>query len=135
LPVPPLAEVGVQLASPVASFVPQPVKHAVVLEQMRLPAQGPPLPLPLHVPPLQAVKVLVIALAHVVAEQEVEVPGYEQAPVPSQSVAPQAPPVMQAAEQQCPVPVAPQMVDVHWSPEVHAAPAASLGTQAPLPLQ
>jgi hypothetical protein len=58
-----------------------------------------------------------------------------QAPVLSQAEAPQVPPEVQAAVQQLPVPAMPQVIDVHWSFEVHATPAASRATQAPLPLQ
>ena len=50
----------------------------------------------------------------------------------SQLVAPQVPPVVQAAEQQLPVPVVPQMPVVHWSAAVHVAPAACLATHVPL---
>jgi hypothetical protein len=58
-----------------------------------------------------------------------------QVPVLSQAVAPHVPPVVQAAVQQLPVPVVPQTVDVHWAFAVHAVPAVSFATQAPLALQ
>jgi hypothetical protein len=47
-------------------------------------------------------------------------------------VAPHAPPVVQAAEQQrVPVPVAPQTLLEHWSFAVHARPAFFLATHVP----
>jgi len=43
--------------------------------------------------------------------------GYWQAPLPLQLVAPQPPPVVQAAEQQLPLPEVPQTLLVHsWAP-------------------
>jgi hypothetical protein len=75
-PAPPLTELGVQLASPLASFVPQPCRQAVALAQMRLFAHGPPEAPLVHVPlPLHKVKVLSIALEHALAEQAVDVEG------------------------------------------------------------
>jgi hypothetical protein len=75
-PAPPLAEVGVQLASPVASFVPQPCRHAVALAQMRLPEHGPITALLEHVPvPLHAAKVPNMALEQTLAVQAVAVEG------------------------------------------------------------
>jgi hypothetical protein len=70
------------------------------------------------------------AAAHVVVPV-----GYTHAPDPLQSVAPQVPPVVHAAEQHWPVPDAPQTPVVHWLSAPHAMPAATLGTQAPEVLQ
>ncbi len=62
-----------------------------------------------------------------------KLPGNAQAPVPSQSVAPQVPLVgLHAAVQQWPVPLMPQMPLVHSAFEVHAVPAADPLDDAPL---
>jgi hypothetical protein len=51
--------------------------------------------------------------------------------VPSQEVAPQAPPAAHGPAQQLPVPETPQTPLVHWSFAEHAAPGALFATQAP----
>jgi hypothetical protein len=54
------------------------------------------------------------------------------APVASQSVAPQAPVAVHAAEQQwVPTPLVPQTLIVHWSLALHVAPAVPFATQLP----
>jgi hypothetical protein len=80
-------------------------------------------PLPLHVLPRLPV-----------APQLVLLPGNTHAPVASQSVAPHAPPIgLHVAAQQCvPVPATPQLFGMlHWSFELHAAPALPFATHVP----
>lgn len=116
--------------SPVASFVPHAVKQAFppplqtygLHEDVAVPQ--PPAPSQLWV--VKVVPAHVVGL-HVIAE------GKLHAPVPVQSVAPQAPPVgVQAAEQQrVPLPVTPQMPFEHWSAAPQTAPGPPLATQVP----
>jgi hypothetical protein len=54
------------------------------------------------------------------------------APVPSHPVAPQAPVVTQAAAQQLPVPVVPQMPLVHWFAALQVAPFPPVPTHVPV---
>jgi len=64
----------------------------------------------------------------------VEALGKTQAPLASQSVAPQTPPVglHDIAQQWLPVPPTPQTPAAHWSFALHTAPAPPPGTQVPL---
>jgi hypothetical protein len=53
--------------------------------------------------------------------------------VPSQSLAPHAPPVVQVALQQCvPVPLVPHRPLTHWSFAPHVVPEGFLATHVPL---
>ena len=63
-------------------------------------------------------------MLHDVLPQDVPLAGYTHAPEVSQSVAPQLPPVVHAAVQQCvPVPAGPQMPLAHALFAVHDVPA------------
>jgi len=67
-----------------------------------------------------------------VEPHEVPLPGYAHAPVEVQSVAPQTPLTLQAAEQQCvPVPAMPHMALLHWTSAEHVAPGPPLATHVP----
>ncbi len=103
-----------QFASPAASFVPHPVRHAVALAQTRLPGHGAGLPVP-HVPDPSQTGLVSVLPEHDTAPHDVDDDGKTQAPLALQSVAPQVVPVgLQAAEQQwVPVPETPQTPLVH----------------------
>jgi hypothetical protein len=90
------------------------VLHEVPSAQTKPPAHGAAVPGTHVPPPSQAPAGVSIAFAHMGAPHVVPLVGYTQAPVPSQSVAPHVPPVVQPAEQQSPFPLAPHTFDAHW---------------------
>lgn len=109
------------------------VAQAVLLRHAKLPVQTAALvehwPVPVQVPAGVSMPALQVF------PQAVLLVGYTQAPEVSQSVAPQAPPVVQLAvveQQWVPVPpLGPQSALVHWSLPPHAAPVPPLATQVP----
>jgi hypothetical protein len=93
----------------VAQMVPL---HTKSLQELMAP--GVQLPDPLHAP-----WAVCMSVAHDAAPHIVELPGYTQAPLVLQSLAPQGAPVVHALEQQCPVPPAPQIPLEHAPLLVH----------------
>jgi hypothetical protein len=85
----------------------------------------PQLPLPSHC----WVVIMLLTPLHVVAPHGLDEPGYTHMPPVSQSVAPHVPPVMQfaVAEQQWPVPAAPQTPLEHCALAPHACPTPTCG--------
>jgi hypothetical protein len=119
------------VASEQSLSIAQDVLHEVESAQTKPPVHAavvPPaqVPAPLHEAP-------VVSCPDAQTVQDVVFPGKAHAPLGSQSVAPQVPPVglHAAVQQREPVPPMPQTPLVHWSIALHVAPAPPFATQVP----